>query len=128
MISGVAKVGIATEDQARAREFWVEKMGFEVVTDLPYHDDFKWLELTPPDHSLLLVIGSRQAQTGDVSDIPDVLPTSNVWFACDDLHKTYAELTARGVEFSQEPKEFPFGWWSVFKDPDGNRYALVPRG
>jgi predicted enzyme related to lactoylglutathione lyase len=24
--------------------------------------------------------------------------------------------------------EQPFGWWSVFQDPDGNRFALVPHG
>ena len=126
MISGVAKIGIATENQARAREFWVDTMGFEVVTDMPYKDDFQWLELTTPDRSVVLVIGSQQAKA-DSTGIPDVLPTSNVWFHTDDLQKTYEELKAKGVKFSQEPKEFPFGWWSVFLDPDGNRYALVPR-
>jgi lactoylglutathione lyase len=31
------------------------------------------------------------------------------------------------MEFPQPPVEQPFGWWSLFEDPDGNRFALVPR-
>ncbi|HEX6674711.1 MAG TPA: VOC family protein [Actinomycetes bacterium] len=58
---------------------------------------------------------------------PDpMLPTSNVWFYCDDLHATHQELSARGVEFPQPPVELPFGWWSIFSDPDGNRFVLAP--
>jgi predicted enzyme related to lactoylglutathione lyase len=34
----------------------------------------------------------------------------------------------RGVRFPVAPVQQPFGWWSVFEDPDGNRFALVPRG
>jgi predicted enzyme related to lactoylglutathione lyase len=32
------------------------------------------------------------------------------------------------AEFPQPPVRQPFGWWSVFANPDGNRFALVPRG
>jgi predicted enzyme related to lactoylglutathione lyase len=50
-----------------------------------------------------------------------------VFFYADDLQQTYNELTARGVEFPLPPVQQPFGWWSLFADPDGNRSALVPR-
>ena len=60
---------------------------------------------------------------------PDpMLPTSNVWFYCEDLAATHKELSARGVEFPQPPVELFFGWWSIFSDPDGNRFVLMPRG
>jgi predicted enzyme related to lactoylglutathione lyase len=36
-------------------------------------------------------------------------------------------LTARGVQFPQPPVQQPFGWWSLFADAEGNRFALVPR-
>jgi lactoylglutathione lyase len=64
----------------------------------------------------------------DRSNVPAELPTSNVMFYCDDLQQTFQELTGRGVEFAQAPTEMSFGWWSMFEDPDGNRYALQPRG
>ena len=37
------------------------------------------------------------------------------------------ELHDRGVEFLVEPVEMFFGWWSIFADPDGNRFVLQPR-
>ena len=124
MIGGVSKVAIEVDDQQRAKEFWTETMGFELVKDEPYHDDFRWVEVRPPDQSLVIMLGPRQ---GERREAPPKFPTTNVWFYCDDLQKTYDELTARGVEFSQAPMEFQQGLWSVFVDPDGNRYALIPR-
>jgi len=79
-----------------------------------------------PDGAVVVVLdlreGPRPAAPG-----PGV-PTSNVSFYAEDLQQTYRELRARGVEFPQPPVEQPFGWWSLFEDPDGNRFALVPRG
>jgi predicted enzyme related to lactoylglutathione lyase len=43
------------------------------------------------------------------------------------LPRTYEELRARGVEFPQPPVEQSFGWWSMFQDNEGNRFALQPR-
>lgn len=40
---------------------------------------------------------------------------------------TYEQLRSRGVEFPQPPEEQPFGWWSMFEDLEGNRFALSPR-
>jgi len=53
---------------------------------------------------------------------------SNVLFECDDIQKTYEELRAKGVEFAEAPMQQFWGWWAVFKDPDGNSYGLGQRG
>ena len=55
-------------------------------------------------------------------------PHSNLMFHCDDLEETYRELSGRGVEFPQPPVEQPWGWWSMFEETDGTRYALGRRG
>ena len=47
MIRGVSKVVIDVEDQERAKEFWTEKMGFELVQDVPYGNE-RWLEVRSP--------------------------------------------------------------------------------
>jgi hypothetical protein len=31
---------------------------------------------------------------------------------------------ARGVEVPVPPERQHFGWWALFEDPDGTRYAL----
>jgi lactoylglutathione lyase len=123
MIEGVSKVVIEVDDQARALAFWTETLSFELHQDTPYGED-RWVEVTTPDKRLRLVLSPRQADRPNASDL---LPTSSVLFYCDDLIETYEELRSRGVEFPQPPVELSFGWWSMFQDPEGNRFALHPR-
>jgi predicted enzyme related to lactoylglutathione lyase len=93
------------------------------VRDLQYGGE-RWVEVRTPDASAILVLALRG---GEPPTAPDMLPTSNVFFYCDDLPLTYEELRARGVEFPQPPVEQSFGWWSMFQDNEGNRFALQPR-
>jgi predicted enzyme related to lactoylglutathione lyase len=44
--------------------------------------------------------------------------------ACDNVERTYGELTAHGVEFVAAPEKQPWGTFAVFKDPDGNQFVL----
>jgi predicted enzyme related to lactoylglutathione lyase len=122
MISGVSKVVIGVQDQDRAKAFWTETMGFELVQDAPYEQE-RWLEVRSPDHAIDLVLELRKGKS-DGRDVPETLPTSNVMFRCDDLGATYEELAARGVEFPQPPVQMPFGSWSMFNDSEGSRFAL----
>jgi Glyoxalase/Bleomycin resistance protein/Dioxygenase superfamily len=46
---------------------------------------------------------------------------------CNELSLTYDELRARGIAFPQPPVEESFGRWSLFRDNEGNRFALQPR-
>jgi lactoylglutathione lyase len=123
VIVGVSKVVIEVDDQARALGFWTETLGFELHQDTPYGEE-RWIEVRTPDDGLILVLSPRQAAPPSVCD---TLPTSNVFFCCDDLLKTYDELHSRGVEFPQPPVRLSFGWWSMFQDEEGNRFALHPR-
>jgi predicted enzyme related to lactoylglutathione lyase len=126
VISGVGKVIIPAEDQERAKEFWTTRLGFEVTTDAPYGEQGRWLEVTPPDRSIALVLTPR-APDEPRPEFSDKLPHSPVFFSCEDIQQTHRELTERGVRFPGPPTEMPFGWWSMFEDDDGTRYALEQR-
>lgn len=126
-VTGVSKVVIDVDDQDRAKAFWTEKMGFAVAQDVAYGDE-RWLEVRSPDGAVLLVLGRTSSGTGDRDAVPDRLPTSNVMFRCSDIATTYRELSRRGVDFPQPPTELNFGWWSMFADTEGNRFALQPEG
>jgi lactoylglutathione lyase len=123
VIEGVSKVVIEVEDQARALEFWTGTLGLELHRDTTYGEE-RWLEVRTPDKGLILVLSPRRDERPSATD---KLPTSNVFFYCDDLSETYDELRSRGVEFPQPPVELSFGWWSMFQDQEGNRFALHPR-
>ncbi|MFJ7212543.1 VOC family protein [Amycolatopsis sp. NPDC098790] len=125
-IQGVSKVVVGVEDQARAKEFWSETVGFAVTTDVPYDDEGRrWVEVTAPNGTILVLSESPEDRRrfGD----NDQLPTSNFFLVADDLEKTYGELSAKGVEFPAKPEKQPWGWWSMFTDSEGNRFALQQR-
>src|SRR5215211_5499809 len=121
MISGVSKVVLPVDDQERAKEFWTTRMGFELRRDESYGDE-RWIEVSPPDGWPLLVLSPRADEPK--REVPDELPHSPVFFNCADIEATYRELSERGVRFPAPPRRLPFGWWALFEDPDGTRYAL----
>ena len=51
--------------------------------------------------------------------------TGGLFFSTDDCRATYEELRSRGVEFSEEPTERPYGIDAGFRDPSGNRFRLT---
>lgn len=125
MIRSVHKVVIPVDDQERAKQFWTERLGFALVTDGSYPGG-RWLEVATPDGAVTMILDLRPPEAPHPS-VSDELPHSNVFFACEDIQRTYRELSARGVRFHTPPTEMPFGWWAMFEDPDGTRYALEQR-
>jgi predicted enzyme related to lactoylglutathione lyase len=122
MITGVGKLVVPVDHLERAKEFWTTDVGFGLLRDESYGDE-RWIELDPPDRGPVLVLSPRAGD--DVQrEVQDELPHSPIFFTCADIEQTYAELSDRGVEFSVPPQRRQFGWWALFEDPDGTRYAL----
>jgi lactoylglutathione lyase len=126
MISGVSNIFIPVDDQGRAKTFWTETIGFEVVVDAPYREE-RWIEVRSSD-GVRLVLSTREEWSRDDRAVPEDVPTSGVMFRCDDVETTYRELSARGVRFPRPPIRMSFGWWSMFNDTEGNRFALGQTG
>lgn len=125
-IQGANKIVVGVRDQERARRFWSETVGFTVTTDAPYGEGERWIEVTSPDGSVTLVLSLDPEGRMQTAKNPDT-PNANPFFYTDDLDKTYAELSAKGVEFPAEPSRQPWGTWSMFADSEGNRFALQER-
>ena len=121
MIAGVGKVVVPVEDQAQAKAFWTDRAGFTVRQDEAYGDE-RWIEIASPGPGPVLVLSPRPAGQRR-PDVPDELPHSPVFFTCADIWRTYEEMRALGVEFPAPPARMMFGWWALFADEDGNRYA-----
>jgi catechol 2,3-dioxygenase-like lactoylglutathione lyase family enzyme len=125
MLRSVRSVGIYVDDQDRAKQFYTETLGFELIQDMPMSPEpggARWIEVAPPDRNTILVLFTPDEHRDRIGTF------SNVLFDCDDIQKTYEELRARGVEFPEPPVQQFWGWWAVFKDPDGNSYGLGQRG
>jgi lactoylglutathione lyase len=125
VLAAVRSVGIYVGDQDRAKTFFIDTLGFQLVQDTPMGDapgGPRWIEVAPPDRNVLLVLFTPEGQEDHVGTF------SNVLFTCDDIQATHKELVERGVEFAEAPTRQPWGWWASLKDPDGNTYGLGQRG
>jgi catechol 2,3-dioxygenase-like lactoylglutathione lyase family enzyme len=125
MLTAVRSVGVYAGDQERSKRFFTETLGFKLLQDTPMGDGPgapRWIEVAPPDRNVILVLFTPEGDQDRIGTF------SNVLFECDDIQVTHKELAARGVEFTEEPSKQFWGWWAVFKDPDGNTYGLGQRG
>ena len=118
----VKQLIVPVDDQEQAKKFWVEQMGFEIINDQTFGDE-RWIEVSPPGQSLVMVLSLR-TPAEIRPNAPDHLPHSIIHFTCDDVEKTYQEVSARGVKFPVPPEKQHWGWWSMFEDQEGTRYAL----
>ena len=121
MISYVKFVSIPTRDQDRALAFWTERVGFRVLTDQPFDDKQRWIELRIGSSDTRLVLFMFDAEGLQ----PGAL--FNGALACDNVEQTYSELVAKGVEFIRAPEKQPWGTFAMFKDLDGNQFMLSSR-
>lgn len=121
MSVNVRSVGLYVGDQDRAKAFWTEQMGFELLVDTPMGDGEgapRWIEVKPPNDNTILVLFTPEGSESHIGSF------SNVIFNAEDIQATYEELQNRGVEFTEPPSQQIWGWWAMFKDPDGNTYGL----
>jgi catechol 2,3-dioxygenase-like lactoylglutathione lyase family enzyme len=122
-------------DQDEALAFYTEKLGLEVRDDVtvPEMGNFRWLTVGPvgqPDIAIVLmeVPGPPVLDEETAAQLRDLIAkgaAGGLFFSTDDCQGTYEELIGRGVEFSQEPMERPYGIDAGFRDPSGNQVRLV---
>ena len=122
-------------DQDQALAFYTEKLGMELRADVtvPELGDFRWLTVGPagqPDVSIVLMAipGPPVMDEATAEKVRELMGkgfAGTVFLTTDDLEATHAELVGRGVEFTEEPHEQPYGLDSAFRDPSGNSMRLA---
>jgi predicted enzyme related to lactoylglutathione lyase len=121
VIKAIKFVSIPVEDQDRALDFYTRTLVFTIVTDQPFNGSQRWIELRIPGADTGVVLFTPPGQEDRVGSF------MNMSFTCDDVQKTFDELSARGVEFVQPPKTEGWGTAAIFKDTEGNSFVLSSR-
>jgi catechol 2,3-dioxygenase-like lactoylglutathione lyase family enzyme len=131
MIQGVQVAGVYVRDQDEAVDFYVGKVGFEVHTDAR-NGDYRWLTVQCPDQPGFQLglfkpqppmVDEATAQTLDAAVAKGAMPP--LVLMVQDCRKTYEEMRARGVEFTQEPTERYGNVDASFRDPSGNGWKML---
>lgn len=113
----VTVVSVPVSDQQAAKAFYVNSLGFEVITEAKFGDDLQWIQVGPAggQASLTLVTWFDQMPAGSLRGL--VIET-------EDLDQDYERLTASGVSFLGPPSPQPGGTFATLMDPDGNQISL----
>jgi len=122
-------------DQDEALAFYTEKLGFEVRADvtMPEMGDFRWLTVGPPNQPdisivLMAILGPPLVDAETTEQIRTLMSkgfAGAIFLTTDDCRAAYDELKSRGVEFTEEPEERPYGIDAGFRDPSGNSFRLT---
>jgi uncharacterized glyoxalase superfamily protein PhnB len=134
----IATTQLWVHDQDVALKFYTKKLGFEVRQDVtvPEMGNFRWLTVAPPGETsveivLMAIPGQPIMDAATNSAVHDLMSkgyAGTVFLTTDDIRTTYKELVERGVEFSEEPEERPYGIDCGFRDPSGNSFRLTQLG
>lgn len=125
MIDCVGTVCVFVDNQDRAKEFYTNKLGFELRTDQPLSPGAtnRWVAVAPKSAVTEIIlykvdenwehyegtVGKSQAITLNVTNMGAV----------------YKDLKAKSVEFVSEPDPQPWGTYATIRDSEGNHLLLV---
>lgn len=131
MFNAITLSSIFVLDQDEALDFYVGKLGFEVNTDQDL-GFMRWLTVNvpgQPDRAVLLERPGPPAHDEATAERVRELVTKGagggwIGLTTDDIHKTYEDLRAKGVEFTEPPTERPYGIDCGLRDPFGNAIRI----
>ncbi len=123
-------VTVPVSDVDLARDFYVEKVGFEVDIDHQISDEIRLVQLTPPGSacSIHLGISTVDMEPGSIDGL---------FLVVRDVRAARAHLVGRGVEVGEfqvfdagvyrpasEGEALDYVGCVFFSDPDGNRWCV----
>ncbi|WBB64179.1 VOC family protein [Streptomyces sp. WMMC500] len=134
MITNLAITTVWTTDQERSRDFFTDKLGFEIRDDIEMGEGMRWITVGVPGQPDVMLALMRTTGPGLDPESAEALTTlvskgvlGAGAFHTDDCRATYEKLRDRGVDFIQEPQERPYGTEAIFRDDSGNWYSLTQR-
>ena len=127
MLKNIRLSALFVLDQDEALDFYVGKLGLEVANDVDL-GFMRWLTVQvpgDPDRDVLLENpGPPSMDEATAEQVRELITkgATGGWlgFTTDDCRKTYEELLAKGLEFTEEPTERGYGIDCALRDPFGN--------
>lgn len=134
MITGISIVSVWVLDQDAAKDFYINQLGCELTNDIVLDNGMRWLTVRPQGSSgqeLLLMDPARSMLDAETAAQVRALVAKGALspgvMATTDCRGDHDVLSARGVEFTQDPAERPYGIEAVLRDDSGNWFSFTQR-
>ena len=135
MVTKLSHTSFFVLDQNKAYDFYVNKLGFKVNTDVTMENGFRWLTLNPPEQPDLEIVlmdarGDKTQMGWDDESHQALIRLLEKGlmgagaFYTPDCRATYEELKAKGVNIT-EPKQQFYGLECLVRDDCGNWFSLT---
>lgn len=122
----VALTALLVKDYDLAIDFYVKRLGFDLVEDTDMGGGKRWVVVRPRgavESGLLLARaegGNQAARIGDQAGGRVFL-----FLHTDDFQRDFDAMTGAGVRFLEAPRREAYGTVAVFEDLYGNRWDLI---
>ena len=132
MITKLTHTCVYVLNQDEAYDFYVNKLGFKVIMDMPMGLNARWLTVSPKEQegieiNLFPVIEGLMFDTETVKTMTELIQKGTFGaavFECNDIYATYEELKSKGVIFKKPPTKEFYGIEALFQDNSGNWFSL----
>ena len=133
MVTKLSHTSFFVLDLEKAYDFYVNKLGFKVNTDVTMDNGMRWLTLNPPEQPDLEIVLMNASADGGMLDEESqkalkLLLEKGVMGAgvlhTNDCRATYEELKVKGVKIT-EPKEQFYGIECIVNDGCGNWFSMT---
>jgi uncharacterized glyoxalase superfamily protein PhnB len=127
MKQSLGLISLVVRDYDEALEFYLEKIGFELVEDTYIKEqDKRWVVVRPQGNrgaNLLLAGASTPEQEASIGN--QTGGSVFLFLYTDDFWRDYEIFKSRGIEFVRKPEKVDYGTVAVFKDLYGNQWDLL---
>jgi catechol 2,3-dioxygenase-like lactoylglutathione lyase family enzyme len=122
----LSTIALVVPDYDQAIDFYVGRLGFRLVEDMPQGPHKRWVTVAPEGGAALLL--ARAAGPAQAAAIGNQTGGRVFLFLeTDDFARDHAAMRKVGVTFEEEPRHEPYGIVAVWRDPFGNRWDLIER-
>lgn len=122
----LAAITLVVADYDEAIDFYVGKLGFDLVEDTPLGDGKRWVLVAPPGSRETRLLLAKADGAGQAARIGDQAGGRVFLFLqTDDFQRDYSAMRARGVRFLEQPRTEAYGTVAVFADLYGNKWDLI---
>ncbi|GIG71430.1 VOC family protein [Phytomonospora endophytica] len=124
----LGEVVLVVRDYDVAIEYYVGRLGFELVEDTVMSPSKRWVKVRPAGTGGAALLLAKADGDHQESRIGDQTGGRVAFFLyTDDFHRDHARMLAAGVAFEEEPRHEAFGTVAVFADLYGNRWDFIER-
>ncbi len=124
----ITQLTLVVPDYDEAIHYYTQTLGFELLEDTPLTATKRWVRVAPDATSGISLLLAKAKNEKEAAVIGNQTGGRVFLFLeVEDFDSTYSQYQARGVTFSEVPRDEAYGKVVVFRDPYGNMWDLIER-